>query len=586
MRPKCLSVAALACGILPGFLPAQLINNPQAIPHTGNPPVIFLNGFQLDCGSASFANDFGIADQVFQANSRATLFFNNCTVSGSPSIEALGSAFGSYLAGLRYDDGQPVTTVDAVGYSMGGLILRSYLSGKQVTQGAFTPPASIPIRKAIFIATPHFGSPVGALAFGTSVQADELSSGSHFLMDLNTWNQNHDDLRGIDAIAIAGNGGTGLAVSPGFDDGLVALSSASLRFYKPGVTRVLPLCHSANGIPSSIGLCPPNAKSVAKILTATDDNARIVVSFLASTPEWQTIGTAIEQIPALVQGSGVIVRARTASDQTILPSSITATKKLNMSNSEIAWTDLLPSGLINFAVSAGTQSFSKSVTVMPGGAQAIVVKPGPSIDAVIPAAALVSPLVVAPRMIISLYGSALDQASISVTSVNTNNEPLAILYNGSQQINALLPADLPVGLMKLQLQNSAGSQTINLYVEPAYPAVFTLANNTAAAVDANTGQIVTATTPLRPGDYVELYLTGLGVTSRSNGFDVANVQPTVTIAGVNCPVTYAGAAPGFPGLDQINCIVPSSGLSASSAAAVVVTSGLRSSPVTTVAVGP
>jgi uncharacterized protein (TIGR03437 family) len=116
--------------------------------------------------------------------------------------------------------------------------------------------------------------------------------------------------------------------------------------------------------------------------------------------------------------------------------------------------------------------------------------------------------------------------------------------------------------------------------------VFTLANNTAAAVDANTGQIVTATTPLRPGDYVELYLTGLGVTSRSNGFDVANVQPTVTIAGVNCPVTYAGAAPGFPGLDQINCIVPSSGLSASSAAAVVVTSGLRSSPVTTVAVGP
>jgi uncharacterized protein (TIGR03437 family) len=585
VRPQCLSVAALVCMILPAALAAQLITNPQTIPHTGNPPVIFLNGFQLDCGSASFAKDFGIADQVLQANSRATLFFNNCTVSGSPSIEALGNAFGSFLATLTYDDGQPVTTVDAVGYSMGGLILRSYLSGKQVTQGVFTPPAAIPIRKAVFIATPHFGSPVGALAFGTSVQADELSSGSHFLMDLNTWNQNHDDLRGIDAMAIAGNGGTGLAVSPGFDDGLVALSSASLRFYKPGVTRVLPLCHSANGIPSQLGLCPSNAKSVAKVLAATDDNARILVSFLAGTPEWQTIGTAIEQTSSLQQGSGVIVRARTATDQTILPSSITATKKLNMSNSEIAWTDLLPSGLVNFAVSAGTQSFSKSVNVIPGGAQAIVVKPGPSIDVVIPAAALVSPLVVAPRMIISLYGTALDQASVSVNSVNVNNEPLAMLYNGSQQINAVLPADLPVGLVKLQVQNPAGSQTINLYVEPAYPAVFTLGNNTAAAVDANTGQIVTATTPLRPGDYVELYLTGLGVTSRSNGFDVASVQPTVTIAGVNCPVTYAGAAPGFAGLDQINCIV-SSALSASTAASVVVTSGLRSSPATTVAVGP
>ena len=104
--------------------------------------------------------------------------------------------------------------MDVVGYSMGGLIVRSYLSGKQEAQGQFTPPPNILIGKVIFIATPHFGSPVAALAFGGSTQADELSSGSHFLMDLNTWNQNRDDLRGIDAIAIAGTGGTGLATTP------------------------------------------------------------------------------------------------------------------------------------------------------------------------------------------------------------------------------------------------------------------------------------------------------------------------------------------------------------------------------------
>src|SRR4051812_1258746 len=124
--------ASFAWLILPATLPAtlaaQFVDNPLLIPHTGKPPVIFLNGFQLDCGSASFQKDFGIADQVLQANSRASLFFNNCTFPNSPSIEALGNAFGSFLASLKYDDGQPVNTVDAVGYSMGGLILRSYLS--------------------------------------------------------------------------------------------------------------------------------------------------------------------------------------------------------------------------------------------------------------------------------------------------------------------------------------------------------------------------------------------------------------------------------------------------------------------------
>jgi uncharacterized protein (TIGR03437 family) len=563
---KSFHAAACASFLLPAALSSQLITNPQAIPHTGNPPVIFLNGFQLDCSTASFQKDFGIADQLLQANSRASLFFNNCAVPNNSSIEALGNAFASYLGTLKYDDGQPVTTVDVVGYSMGGLILRSYLSGKQVAQGVFTPPATVPIRKALFIATPNFGSPVGALAFGASTQADELSSGSHFLMDLNTWNQNHDDLRGIDAAALAGNGGTGLAVSPGFDDGIIALSSASLRFYKRGVTRVLPLCHSANGVTTQAGLCPSNAKGIAKILAATDDNARLLVSFFTGTPDWQTIGADIDQSSFLKNGSGITVRARTAADQTILPSSITATKKLNMSNSEIGWTDLVTAGDLSVAVSDGTQSFTQTVAVQSGGAQALVVKPGPSIAAVIPAAALVSPLVVAPRMIISIYGAALDNAAITV-----NATPLAILYNSATQINAVLPGTLATGLAKLTLQNAAGSQTINVYVEPAYPAVFTLAGNTAAAVDFNTSQIVSPAAPLRAGDYVEIYLTGLGLTP----------QATVTLGGLNCPVTYAGPA-SFTGLDQINCIVPTS-LGPQTAAPLVVTSGPRSSPPTTVA---
>jgi len=57
----------------------------------------------------------------------------------------------------------------------------------------------------------------------------------------------------------------------------------------------------------------------------------------------------------------------------------------------------------------------------------------------------------------------------------------------------------------------------------------------------------------------------------------------VTIAGVDCPVTFAGAAPGFVGLDQINCRVPQ-GLVVNVSATVLVSSGGRTSNAATIAV--
>ena len=101
LRIRFLAAVSFCCSILPAPLGAQLITNPKAIPRTGHPPVVFVNGFETNCGGVSFQGDFGIADQVLQSIGRASLFFNNCTVSGSASIEKLGAAFGSFLAGLN-----------------------------------------------------------------------------------------------------------------------------------------------------------------------------------------------------------------------------------------------------------------------------------------------------------------------------------------------------------------------------------------------------------------------------------------------------------------------------------------------------
>jgi uncharacterized protein (TIGR03437 family) len=113
-------------------------------------------------------------------------------------------------------------------------------------------------------------------------------------------------------------------------------------------------------------------------------------------------------------------------------------------------------------------------------------------------------------------------------------------------------------------------------VEAAHPAVFTQDSTgagPAAAINASDGMPVSSSNPLHMSDYMELFLTGLGATT----------QPVVTIGGSSCPVTYAGPAPGFVGLDQINCQVPS-GLAANPAAVLIVTAGARSSNVTTIAV--
>src|SRR5580658_11323979 len=117
---------------------------------------------------------------------------------------------------------------------------------------------------------------------GITQQLDEMASGSSFLCGLDTWNQGTDDLRGVDAVAAAGNAGSGGTGNPaGFDDGVVPLTSASLRFYLPGRTRVIPYCHiDGGGIISLFSLCPGNAKGIADIDSAMHDSAQIIVSFL------------------------------------------------------------------------------------------------------------------------------------------------------------------------------------------------------------------------------------------------------------------------------------------------------------------
>jgi uncharacterized protein (TIGR03437 family) len=272
------------------------------------PPVVLLNGWQTgftnSCPVATTSTTtFGnLAQYLVNDGVPVVYLFDNCLEDANQPIETLGNDLGAFLNTIKYDDGTQVPQIDLVGYSMGGLIARAYLSGLQTTQ-TYTPPASTLVRKLILIATPNFGSfvpgnfPNSVLA-GT--QSAELLPGSSFLWNLATWNLRGDDLRGVDAIAVIGNAGT---YSPGqssstvlanASDGLVSLASASLGFVaqKAAVTRIVPYCHldPAAYTNTAWGTFNCNAPGIANVTSEAQFTGQIVRSFLAGNTTWTSIG--------------------------------------------------------------------------------------------------------------------------------------------------------------------------------------------------------------------------------------------------------------------------------------------------------
>jgi hypothetical protein len=400
-------------------------------------------------------------EQRLAAEGARVVYFSTCSFSGKPSIEDFGNALGTAIRNLNSPQAHVVS------HSLGGLVVRSYLAGKQSSGAVYTPPLDPKVRKWASIATPNFGAllPQG-IPFLPDVQARELVPGNPFLFDLATWNQNRDDLRGVDTIAIIGNAG-GFGPGQGSNEGTVGITSASLSFAEADErTRALPSCHGAGDLTSILGLgCdgPP----LAVIRADSPLSWQIIDSFLAGRDDWKTAGRSPGQDPYGSLNGGVLQQQRDRFDT--------------------------PQG------SPSDQAFVTNPPVR-GGYAVVINKPGPRMLLAIPSAARLDSLSLAPRMLISIYGTALAGCVVAM-----NGRTLALNYADDRQINALLPEDV-TGIARLSVSNTNGSQTFNIMIEPAAPAIFT-------AVGSGAG----AATAIREGTHLSLYLTGLG-----RGVELAN----------------------------------------------------------------
>jgi pimeloyl-ACP methyl ester carboxylesterase len=453
------------------------------------PPVILLNGFQLSCSDTASTltaseDTFDQLASLLQTEGSSVTYFNNCAYGSDATIEQLAEQLNNYIAALKYTDGAPVDQVDLVAHSMGGLIVRAYLSGKQSSPGAFLPPESPKIRKAIFLATPHFGSyqadnPFAEILFTAGNQLNEMKPGSQFLWDLATWNQSGDDLRGVDALAVAGDGGA-INSSSNASYGVVSLTSASLRFAEPDVrTRIVPYCHIQTNSGSPIETTEAsyldcNGPGIAYIDTPSHQSYEIISSFLADTGAWQAVGHPPSQDEYLDQNGGLFVAVKDAQGQYLddvtsveLNATALASGPSNPLTS-VYYDDRLPAGSYSMSmVSSSAGNLSGNETSGSGGYRAVLFKEGPHIFQVQSRLGTgLFGLTVASGSAITVSGIGFSNST--GTSVLANGVPLSGQVVSDQEITAALPMAYN-GLVSLTVSNSNGKDVTNIVVAPPGP---------------------------------------------------------------------------------------------------------------------
>jgi len=210
---------------------------------------------------------------------------------------------------------------------------------------------------------------------------------------------------------------------------------------------------------------------------------------------------------------------------------------------------------------------------------------------------------VAPGSLVAIFTSALSaQAAyfstatlpsalgeVSVTFNNVTAPMVAVSptgqypYVSAQVPFGVLAAGKTSGTVPVVITvNNTPSPAIQESIVASQPGIFTIpatgqgnailtfvnpgTNQPAIAAPPNSG-ISYPTAPIPRGTGGFFYATGLGAMTpavpdgsgtcpAANGICNANATPTVTVGGITAPVIFAGQAPGFPGVFQVNITIP------------------------------
>ena len=183
----------------------------------------------------------------------------------------------------------------------------------------------------------------------------------------------------------------------------------------------------------------------------------------------------------------------------------------------------------------------------------------------------------APGTIAQVYGTGLAASPVSSrvlplpttvdnTFVLVGPTQAPLYYLSSGQINIQIPYEatatqqLPIVLSV----NNALTLPSTIDIVPVTPGVASY-NGGQLIAQHSDFTLVTSASPAKPGEYLVIYLVGLGATNPpvasgmpapSSTLATVTVTPTVTVGSQPATVLFAGLTPGFVGLYQVNFQVP------------------------------
>jgi uncharacterized protein (TIGR03437 family) len=286
-----------------------------------------------------------------------------------------------------------------------------------------------------------------------------------------------------------------------------------------------------------------------------------------STVKPSSIAAGSPAFTLTVGGSNFIPGSAVLWNGTALPTSFVSPTQLSAT---VAASLLLKTGAAAIAVTT-SGGLSSPVAFS-------ITAPAPALDTGSVGNAFSGDPKISPGCLVTIYGSNLaDRTSAAAsfplptrlggTSVTINDTAAPLLFSSATQINLQAPFELAPGAATLVVDvNGVRSAPIPVTVAATSPgALRAPQSNHAVALNYSNGTLNAPDNPAAPGDYIIVYMTGQGRVDSSIGVgEPAPVTPlilplapvTATVGGRPAEVGFAGLAPGYAGLLQVNLKLP------------------------------
>jgi uncharacterized protein (TIGR03437 family) len=204
-----------------------------------------------------------------------------------------------------------------------------------------------------------------------------------------------------------------------------------------------------------------------------------------------------------------------------------------------------------------------------GGAQPVIAPGG-----VLNAASFTKEIT--PGSLVTIFGTDLASGAASAdrlplpfnlagASVKVGGFPAPLIYASPTQINLQLPYEARGGITPVVVTTLTGdSIPVLAQVVAEAPGILTYGANR-AVVQNQDGVLNDQTHPAKVGSVIVVYMTGAGLVSHAPATGVAaptspiallQSKVVATIGGLPCTIQFAGLAPGYVGLVQLNLTVP------------------------------